>query len=159
AALARASLWALLLPVAAAGLVALLRWGRPAHIVLTVGGASAALLLVFFQLVAPRLSEVHSDAQLAEVLHAAPGHAGAPVVASRFRSPSMSFSSQRPLLLYDRPRQLRALIAEHGLVFVVTSPQHVAELRASGPFVPWRVGPRRVLYATRPPPEPVDGAT
>jgi len=42
-------------------------------------------------------------------------------------------------------RELRALLAEHPLVFVVTSPEHVPQRVASGPFVPWRVGPRRVL--------------
>src|SRR5260370_822017 len=72
------------------------------------------------------------------------------------RAPALSFSRGRPVLHLDRPRQLRALLAEHALVFVLTSPEHVPQLVASGPFVPWRVGPRRALYASQPPPPNLD---
>ena len=115
------------------------------HAVIGLGAGSAALLIVFFHLVAPSLSEVHSDAALARVIRAAPEHATAPVVAYDLSSPSTSFYARRLLVLYERPLQLRRLLADHALVFVVTSPQHSAELAASGSFVPWYVGPRRTL--------------
>ena len=60
----------------------------------------------------------------------------------------------RPALFYVPV--LLALLAEHALVFAVTSPEHVPQLVASGPFVPWRVGPRRALYASQPPPPNLD---
>jgi 4-amino-4-deoxy-L-arabinose transferase len=151
-ALARTSLWSATLLGPAAGIAVLLRRGALRSALIAVCAASAALLVAFFQVAAPALSEVHSDAALARVIRASPDHATAPLVAYGLSSPSTSFYVERPLLRYDRPRQLRALLAEHALIFVVTSPQHVAELASTGPFVPWYVGPRRVLYASRPPP-------
>jgi len=146
------SLWSLLFLAAAAAITALVLRAPLRHAVIGLGAASAALLIAFFHLVAPSLSEIHSDAALARVIRAAPEHATAPVVAYDLSSPSTSFYAGRLLVLYERPLQLRRLLADHALVFVVTSPQHSAELAASGPFVPWYVGPRRTLYASRPPP-------
>jgi 4-amino-4-deoxy-L-arabinose transferase-like glycosyltransferase len=150
-ALARTSLWSLLFLVAAAGLATLLHRRSLRGVVTGLGAGSVVLLIVFFHLVAPALSEVHSDAALARVIRAAPEHATAPVVAYGLSSPSTGFYAERTLLLYDRPRQLRALLADHALVFVVTSPQHSAELAAIGQLVPWHVGARHVLYASQPP--------
>jgi 4-amino-4-deoxy-L-arabinose transferase-like glycosyltransferase len=150
-ALARTSLWSLLFVGAAAGIATLLRSGGLRRAIVGLYAGSAALLIAFFHLAAPSLSEVHSDAALARVIRVAPEHATAPLVAYGLSSPSTSFYVGRPLLLYDRPRQLRALLAEHALVFVVTSPLHSAELAAIGPFVPWHTGARRTLYASRPP--------
>ena len=155
-ALARTSLWSLTFLVPAAGIAVLLLRAPLRAAVIAMCAGSATLLVLFFRFAAPSLSEVHSDAALARVIRAAPEHADAPVVAYGLSSPSTSFYTGRPLLLYDRPRQIRALLAEHGLIFVVTSPQHSAELTAIGPFVPWYVSPRRVLYASQPPPAPLD---
>jgi hypothetical protein len=96
--------------------------------------------------------EVHSDAALARVVRAADAPPTAPVVAYHVQSSSLLFYLRRPVLLGDRPAELRRLVAEHPVVFVVTSPRHVPELLRTGPFVPWRVGPRRGLYASVPPP-------
>jgi 4-amino-4-deoxy-L-arabinose transferase-like glycosyltransferase len=149
--LARTSLWSLLFLVAAAALATLLRRGSLRGVVTGLGAGSAVLLVAFFHLAAPALSEIHSDAALGRVIRAAPEHAAAPVVAYGLSSPSTGFYAERTLLLYDRPRQLRALLADHALVFVVTSPQHSAELATIGQLVPWYVGTRRVLYASQPP--------
>jgi 4-amino-4-deoxy-L-arabinose transferase-like glycosyltransferase len=150
-ALARTSLWSLLFLVAAAALATLLRRGSLRGVVTGLGAGSAVLLVAFFHLAAPALSEIHSDAALGRVIRAAPEHAAAPVVAYGLSSPSTGFYAERTLLLYDRPRQLRALLDDHALVFVVTSPQHTAELATIGQLVPWYVGARRVLYASQPP--------
>jgi 4-amino-4-deoxy-L-arabinose transferase-like glycosyltransferase len=158
AALGPTSLWSLLLLLPAIGAALLLRRDRLGDAVLLCGVANVVMLLVFFGLAAPALMEVHSDAALARTFSAAnPPGSTAPLVAYGLRSPSTSFYARRPLLLRDRRRQLKALLAEHPLVFVVTSPEHVAEIQAVGPFVPWYVGARRVLYASQPPPAANDG--
>ncbi len=147
------SLWALLLLVPAAAVAVLLRRGRLGDAVLAVGGAAVVFPLLFYRVAAPALMEVHSDAPLARALRAAaPDHAGVPLVAWRVRSASLRFYLGRPVLLRENPRQLARLLAQHPMIFVVTSPRHVAALEAAGPFVPWYVGARRVLYASRPPP-------
>lgn len=154
-ALLGASLWSLLLLVPAAGVALLLHRGRLGGAALAVGGGTAALLVLLFQVAAPALMAVHSDEPLARALRtAAPDHAASPLVAYRMRSASLLFYLGRPVLLRENPRQLRRLLERQPLVFVVTSPRHVAELTAAGPFVPWYVGPRRVLYASQPPPPP-----
>jgi 4-amino-4-deoxy-L-arabinose transferase len=157
-ALARTSLWSLIFLVPAAAIAMLLLGASLRSVVIAMGAGSASLLVLFFRLAAPSLSEVHSDAALGRAIRAVPEHAAAPVVAYGLSSPSTSFYAERPLLLYDRPRQIRALLAEHGLIFVVTSPLHSAELVAIGPFVPWYVGSRHVLYASQPPPAPLESA-
>jgi hypothetical protein len=61
------------------------------------------------------------------------------------RNPSISPAAARPA-------------CEHALAFVVTSPEHVPQLVASGRFVPWRVGTRRALYASRSSPPNLDSS-
>lgn len=152
------SLWSLLLFIPALGLALLVRHGRLREAVLAAGGAGVALLLIVAVLVAPPLMEVHSDVPLVRALRAVPPEqAAAPLVAYHVQSPSLRFYLRRPVRLHDNPAQLRRLLAEHPVVFVVTSAKHVPDLLQVGPFVPWYVGPRRVLYASVPPPEPGAG--
>ena len=147
------SLWTLLLLLPALAVGWLLRRGRPGHAMLALAAGAVAVLLILFQTAAPALMRVHSDEPLARALRAAaPDHAAAPLVGYHVRSASLRFYLGRPVLLRENPRQLRRLLERHPLVFVVTSPRHVPELTAAGPFVPWWVGPRRVLYASQPPP-------
>ena len=149
------SLSALLLWLPAAGLALLLRSGRVREAVVAAGGASVALLLVVAVLVAPPLMEVLSDVGLVRALRAVPrADADAPLVAYHVQSPSLRFYLRRSVRLHESPEQLRRLLDEHPIVFVVTSARHVPELLQAGPFVPWYVGPRRLLYASLPPPEP-----
>src|SRR4030095_17079865 len=110
-------------------------------------------------LAAPPLMEVHSDVALVRALRAVPpAAADAPLVAYHVQSASLRFYLRRPVRLLENPAQVRRLLAEHPIVFVVTTPRHVPELLQAGPFVPWQVGPRRVLYASAPPPEPAGDA-
>jgi 4-amino-4-deoxy-L-arabinose transferase-like glycosyltransferase len=158
-ALLRISLWSLLLWLPAAGLAVLLRRGRVLESVAAAAGASVALLLIVAALAAPPLMEVHSDVALVRALRAVPpADADAPLVAYHVQSASLRFYLRRPVRLLENPAQVRRLLAEHPIVFVVTTPRHVPELLQAGPFVPWQVGPRRVLYASAPPPEPAANA-
>jgi 4-amino-4-deoxy-L-arabinose transferase-like glycosyltransferase len=150
------SLASLVMLPAAAGLALLLRRGHLGGAVLATAGTATGLLLLFFLVAAPRLGDLTSLRFLARAVAATPEQWAAPLVAYHLQAPAMSFYLGRPVLLLDQPRQLRALLAEHALVFVVTSPQHVPQLVASGPFVPWRVGPRRALFASQPPPPNLD---
>jgi 4-amino-4-deoxy-L-arabinose transferase-like glycosyltransferase len=152
----RLSLTSLLVLPAAAALALLLRRGRLGTAVLATAATAMSLLLLFVLFVAPRLADLTSLQFVARAIAAAPGEESAPLVAFHVRASALSFYLGRPVLLLDRPGQLRALLAEHALVFVVTSPEHVPQLVASGPFVPWRVGPRRALYASQPPPPNLD---
>lgn len=74
------------------------------------------------------------------------------LVAYHVASSSLAFCLKRPILLRDRPGQLRRLVEQHGRLFVVTSQRHAAELEAAGPFERVFVGPRRILYVSRPAP-------
>ncbi len=152
------SLWSLLLFIPALGLAELLGRGRLREAVLAAGGAGVVLLLVVAVVAAPPLMEVHSGISLVRALRAVPPEqAAAPLVAYHVQSPSLRFYLRRPVRLHDNPAQLRRLLAEHPIVFVVTSAKHVPEVLQAGAFVPWYVGPRRVLYASVPPPEPAAG--
>jgi 4-amino-4-deoxy-L-arabinose transferase-like glycosyltransferase len=149
------SLWAALLLAPAAAVGWLLRQGRTRHAMLATAAGAAALLVVLFRVAVPDMMRVHSDEPIARALQAAaPDHAASPLVAYHVRSASLRFYLGRPVLLRENERQLRKLLDRHPLVFVVTSPRHVPELTAAGPFVPWWIGPRRVLYASQPPPSP-----
>lgn len=149
-ALATTSLGFLPLVAPAVCLALLLRRGRVREATLVLAGTAVAMVVLGYLVMAPPLAAIRSDAALARVLAATvPEHATAPLVAYRGRSFSLSFYLRRPVLLLDRPRQLRALLAEHQLVFLVTSLRNVDEVLAAGPFVPWRVGPRRGLFASQ----------
>lgn len=151
-ALAGTSLGSLPLVALAAALALFLRRGRLREATFLLAGTAIAMVVFGYLVIAPPLGAIRSDAVLARALAAAmPEHATAPLVAFGVRSFSLSFYLRRPVLLLERPRQLRALLAERPLVLVVTSPRHVPEMMASGPFVPWQVGPRRGLYASEPP--------
>ncbi len=147
--LVRPSLASLVVVPFAAAIVLLLRRGRIPEATLATAGATASLLVLFYTFGAPRLADFSSPVLLARTVADTPGQSAAPLVAFHVRSPAMSFYVGRPVMLIDRPRALRALLAEHELVFVVTSPEHVPQLLASGPFVPWQIGARRSLYASR----------
>ncbi len=149
------SLYSLLLWAPAAALAVLLRRSRVRDSIVLAGAASTVLLLITALLVAPPLMEVHSDAALVRLLGTLPpAYADAPLVAYHLQSPSLRFYLRRRVRLKENPDQLRRLLAEHPAVFVVTSQEHVPELLRAGPFVAWYLGPRRVLYASIPPPEP-----
>lgn len=152
-ALLATSLWSLLLLAPAGALGALLARHRLRPAVATLACSSILLPLAFYHLAAPSLSQLHSDASLAQALRRmAPDHAAAPLIAFRVRSASLRFYLGRPILLREHPHQLRRLLARHPRLFVLTSPRHVADLESAGPFVPWAVAPRRVLYGSAPPP-------
>src|SRR5262249_56045182 len=129
--------------------------GRGGDAVVGVGGACVVLLVVVAVVVAPQLMEVHGEAPVVRALRAASDQAAAPIVAYNVQSASLRFYLRRPVLLRETPEQLRRLQAEHPVIFVLTSPRHVTQLAEAGTFVPWYVGPRRVLYASVPPPDPV----
>ena len=141
---------------AAAAIALLLRRGRLAEATVATAATTAGVLVLFYTFVAPRLADFASAEVFARAVTAAPGHSTAPLVAYHVRTPALNFYLRRPVLLLDRPRQLRALLAEHALVFVLTSPEHVPQLLASGPFVPWVIGARRTLYASQHPPGNLD---
>jgi len=153
--LLRLSLWSLLLLVPAAALAALLLRERLRAAVLTAVGSCVALLLVVAVFVARPLMEIHSDVALVRVLQALPPESiDVPLVGYHVQSASLRFYLRRPMRLLENPRQMRRLLGTHPMVIVVTTPRHVPELLEAGAFVPWHVGPRRVLYASGPPPEP-----
>ena len=153
--LLRLSLWSLLLLVPAAALAALLLQDRMRAAVIAAAGSCVVLLLVVAVFVARPLMEIHSDAALVRVLQTLPPEsADVPLVGYHVQSASLRFYLQRPVRLLENPRQMRRLLGSHPLVIVVTTPRHVPELLEAGAFVPWHVGPRRVLYASGPPPEP-----
>jgi 4-amino-4-deoxy-L-arabinose transferase-like glycosyltransferase len=152
------SLWSLGLLAPALGLTWLLRRGGMRLAISFVAGAAAAVLLSLSLLVAPRVMDIQSEAALARTFRAAAPDPGAPLVAYGVQSASLLFYLRRPVLLQDRPEQLRQLLRDHPVVFVVTSPRHLDELHEAGPFVPWYAGPRRVLYASIPAPGTVTGS-
>jgi 4-amino-4-deoxy-L-arabinose transferase-like glycosyltransferase len=150
-ALLRLSLWSLLLLLPAAALVTLLYRDRLRDALIGVAWTAAAFVLAFYQLAAPALGTVRSDVVLARVLLAtAPDQAASPLVGYHVASSSLAFYLKRPVLLRDRPRQLRRLLANHRRIFVVTSPRHAAELEAAGSFERVAATPRRILYVSRP---------
>jgi 4-amino-4-deoxy-L-arabinose transferase-like glycosyltransferase len=152
-ALLRPSLWALLLLPPAGVLAALLRRDRLRDAVIGVACTAAGFVLAFYQLAAPAFMEVRSDAAVARALReAAPDQAQVPLVGYHVASSSLAFYLKRPVLLHDRPGQLRRLLEQHGRLFVVTSQRHAAELEAAGPFVRVYATPRRILYVSRPAP-------
>jgi hypothetical protein len=123
--------------------------------VLTAIGSCVALLLVVAVFVARPLMEIHSDVALVRMLQTLPPESiDGPLVGYHVQSASLRFYLGRPVRLLENPRQMRRLLGTHPLVIVVTTPRHVPELLEAGAFVPWHVGPRRVLYASGPPPEP-----
>jgi 4-amino-4-deoxy-L-arabinose transferase-like glycosyltransferase len=149
--LLRPSLWSLLLLLPAAALIALLRRERLRGALIGVTWTAAAFVLGFYQLAAPAFMNVRSDVALARVLlTTVPDQAASPLVGYHVGSSSLAFYLRRPVLLRDRPRQLRRLLAEHRRVFVVTSQRHAAELEAAGPFERLSATPRRILYVSRP---------
>jgi 4-amino-4-deoxy-L-arabinose transferase-like glycosyltransferase len=150
-ALLRPSLWSLLLLPAAAGLAVLLRRHRLDAALAALACTAAGFVAGFFLLVAPAFMEVRSDVRLARVLlAAAPDQAASPLVGYHVSSSSLAFYLKRPVLLRDRPAQLRRLLAEHPRVYVVTSPRHAGELEAAGAFERVDATPRRILYVSRP---------
>ena len=154
--LLRPSLWSLVFLPSAAALAALLRRDQLRAAVGAVACIAVALVVIFYQLVAPSVMEVRSDASVARALQqAAPDQADVPLVAYHIGSSSLTFYLKRPVLLRDHPEQLQRLLARHGRLFAVTSRRHTPELEAAGPFIPIFVGPRRSLYgASAPSPAP-----
>lgn len=145
---------------AAIGIGMLLRRDRLAGALLASGATVLVGLVVFYRAAAPAIATVVSAAPLAaSVLANAPGHTAAPLVAYQVRSPSLAFYLRRPVLHLARPKQLARVVAEHPLVLVVTSPQHLPTIQATATLHPWYVGSRRVLYATVPPPSALTPAT
>ncbi len=163
-ALVPTSLWSLIVLAPAVALAVLLRQDRLRAALLATAGTAATLVLGFYHLAAPALMTVHSDVAVAHAMLAAePSQARVPLVGYHIASSSLLFYLRRPILLRDRPGQLRRLLEAHGRIFVVTSPRHTAELEAAGPFVRVFTGPRRVLYegripgGTSPPRDAADG--
>lgn len=147
-----------MIPVGIVLLVFLRRgWHHATPIPLAAGIAGG--FLVFYTWAGPSISAVRSEAPLAAAIaHGAARDrsAVAPIVAYSVRTPSLLFYLQRPVHEIDRPKRLERILAEHPLVFVVTSPKHVPIVAAAGTLFPWYTEARHVLYATQPP-RPPDG--
>jgi 4-amino-4-deoxy-L-arabinose transferase-like glycosyltransferase len=132
----------------------MLRRGRLARTPIVLGAGMLTGLLVFYRWAAPAVSAVQSEAPLAATIATyAPGSDAAPIVGFSVRTSSLLFYLHRPVHSADRPKQLARVLAEHPLVFVVTSPRHVPEILRAGTLYPWHTGGHHVLYATQPLPE------
>ncbi|MFN8544295.1 MAG: glycosyltransferase family 39 protein [Candidatus Binatia bacterium] len=120
-----------------------------AGVVVTLG--MVTVIFVFYRWAAPRISEVQSEAPLARAIAAAGDEAAvAPILAYSVRTPSLLFYLGRRVEPADRPEHLVRALAEHPLVFVVTSARHVPDLEATRRLWPWRTGGHHLLYASRP---------
>ena len=113
---------------------------------------SVTVALVLFVRVAPVLAPVRSTKPLADAI----GHAGlpadTPIVGFGTRAPSLLFYTDLRPLLTTRLRDVRALRDAHPFVLVMTTPAHAPRLGGAGPWHPWVVGPRILLYGSAPPP-------
>jgi hypothetical protein len=131
-------------------LVALVRRGHHRRTPLALGAGVALGVLVFYTWGAPAISAVRSEAGLARAMTDGLEHGGpVPIVAFAVRTPSLLFYVQHPIQEVEHPHELRRVLAEHPLVFVVTSPKHVPAMLTAGELFPWHTEARHVLYASR----------
>jgi 4-amino-4-deoxy-L-arabinose transferase-like glycosyltransferase len=142
----RPALW--VLPVA--GVVLGLVWWRrgTAGALRAIAFGTMGIAAIFYVGVAPTVSDVAGEKTLATIITS---REPAPVIAFRVRASSLLFYTERPVLLFDRPKQVRDVIESRPFVWIVTSAKHVDDLSKAGAVFPWRTDGHHVLYATAPP--------
>jgi len=136
----------------AGGLVYLLRRRRLRAIPAVVLGATLTLYPVAVRFVAPAVSALHSDREVARlILEAGP----APVVAFAARAPSLMFYLRSPVIETEDAALVRSLFEDEAPVFLVTGHLHFDEVEKllGTRAYRWHATARRRLYANRPPPD------
>jgi 4-amino-4-deoxy-L-arabinose transferase-like glycosyltransferase len=113
-----------------------------------IAPVAIAMGLVFYVGLAPAMSRMVSEQAMVPLIAR---HADAPIVGFGVTPASLMFYVPRPILRVGRPVPLRRALAGGGFTWIVTSPQHVAELRTVATVYPWMTTGRHVLYATAPP--------
>jgi len=135
------------LPFLALALLLLWRLSGLRAAVLGVAAGMVVCSFVFYAAVAPRVSRVVGEKELATIIQAAPP---APIVSYEVTAASMLFYLARPVIRANRPNQLRRQLAQHPFLWIVTSPRHVAEIQAITTVYPWETRGHHILYATAP---------
>jgi 4-amino-4-deoxy-L-arabinose transferase-like glycosyltransferase len=138
----------LIFPVSAVVLTAW--WWRRGISVATalIGPLALLVAFVFYMQVAPAISRVASEKNIARVISQ---RVDAPIVSFDVTPASLMFYVERPILRVSRVGPLRRALAEQPFTWIVTSPRHVAELAEVATVYPWVTTGRHVLYATAPP--------
>jgi 4-amino-4-deoxy-L-arabinose transferase-like glycosyltransferase len=133
-------------------LVTLLRAGSLQLLPPAMLGAMLTLYPAAVRWVAPAVSAVHSDADLARRIP--PGNT-APVISFASRAPSLTFYTGAPVIETDDPDVVRDLFAADAPAFLATGNGHFAEIeQLLGPRAHvWYTTRRRRLYGNQPPPE------
>jgi hypothetical protein len=124
-------------------------WRRGISVATSLIGPLALLVgFVFYMEVAPAISRVASEKNIARVISQ---RVDAPIVSFDVTPASLMFYVERPILRVSRVGPLRRALAEQPFTWIVTSPQHVADLTEVATVYPWVTTGRHVLYATAPP--------
>ncbi len=104
--------------------------------------------LVFYLGLAPAVTRMVGEQPMVPLIAR---HADAPIVGYGVTPASLMFYVPRPILRVGRPGPLERALAGGGFTWIVTSPQHVAELSRIATVYPWMTTGHHVLYATAPP--------
>ena len=142
------------IPLGAAALALAVR--RPTSAPAAVGAAMVAIVVCFYTLAAPRVSDVVSDAPIAATI-ARHGGPEVPVVVYSAQTPSLVFYLRRPVRHVASADGMRRARERRPLVFLVTGTRHAAVVHQAGGFWLWQSTGKHLLFASQPPPTAAAG--